>query len=390
MSKSTCQAILLTQKAEVKQCKAPLQNGSLTLQAIQTHMKRKELPEILGTYRYKKNTLTLLGFTKGKAGSENKHELPPPLDSSLYFGDIMLIASVSPNNYTKPTSFKAEEYEAFYTKSFGGFDDLDSDEDEEDEIEAEVEAEVEAEAEAEVEEEEKSDEEEEEVEEGIVEEGEEAVEVAAVPVVQRRTTKKKKVAQINPQSGTSQILHVPKEEHLKIDVDAANVPMRADSIEKIEKLIGSEVDATDLELAIYNSSIKEAVKRHVTCHWNNDLFKHIYQTRVRHIVGNLIPTTYVQNKKLMTDLQSGKFTIESLCDADTYTISNDMWRDYIHRRQQREKRQLEGNKAMATDQFYCKQCHKRECTYYEMQTRSADEPMTIFISCLNCGKQWRQ
>jgi len=386
MSKSTCQAILLTQKAEVKQCKLPLQAGGLSLQIIQTHMKRKELPEILGTYRYKKNTLTLLGFTKGKAGSENKHELPPPLDSSLYFGDIILIASVSPNNYTKPTSFKAEEYEAFYTKSFGGFDDIDSDEDEEEELEAEVEVEVEVEPEAEVEEEE----EEEDVEEGTVEEGEEAVEVAAAPVVQRRTTKKKKVAQINPQSGTSQILHVPKEEHLKMNVDAGDVPMRIDSIEKIEKLIGNEVDSTDLELSIYNSSIKEAVKRHVTCHWNNDLFKHIYQTRVRHIVGNLIPTTYVQNNKLMADLKSGKFTIESLCDADTYTISNDMWRDYIHRRQQREKRQLEGNKAMATDQFYCKQCHKRECTYYEMQTRSADEPMTIFISCLNCGKQWRQ
>ena len=386
MSKSTCQAILLTQKAEVKQCKLPLQAGGLSLQTIQTHMKRKELPEILGTYRYKKNTLTLLGFTKGKAGSENKHELPPPLDSSLYFGDIILIASVSPNNYTKPTPFKAEEYEAFYTKSFGGFDDIDSEEDEEEELEAEVEVEVEVEPEAEVEEEE----EEEDVEEGTVEEGEEAVEVAAAPVVQRRTTKKKKVAQINPQSGTSQILHVPKEEHLKMNVDAGDVPMRIDSIEKIEKLIGNEVDSTDLELSIYNSSIKEAVKRHVTCHWNNDLFKHIYQTRVRHIVGNLIPTTYVQNNKLMADLKSGKFTIESLCDADTYTISNDMWRDYIHRRQQREKRQLEGNKAMATDQFYCKQCHKRECTYYEMQTRSADEPMTIFISCLNCGKQWRQ
>jgi len=386
MSKSTCQAILLTQKAEVKQCKLPLQAGGLSLQTIQTHMKRKELPEILGTYRYKKNTLTLLGFTKGKAGSENKHELPPPLDSSLYFGDIILIASVSPNNYTKPTPFKAEEYEAFYTKSFGGFDDIDSEEDEEEELEAEVEVEVEVEPEAEVEEEE----EEEDVEEGTVEEGEEAVEVVAAPVVQRRTTKKKKVAQINPQSGTSQILHVPKEEHLKMNADAADVPMRVDSIEKIEKLIGNEVDSTDLELSIYNSSIKEAVKRHVTCHWNNDLFKHIYQTRVRHIVGNLIPTTYVQNNKLMADLKSGKFTIESLCDADTYTISNDMWRDYIHRRQQREKRQLEGNKAMATDQFYCKQCHKRECTYYEMQTRSADEPMTVFIRCLNCGKEWRQ
>jgi DNA-directed RNA polymerase subunit M/transcription elongation factor TFIIS len=57
---------------------------------------------------------------------------------------------------------------------------------------------------------------------------------------------------------------------------------------------------------------------------------------------------------------------------------------------QREQKILEGNKSRATDQFKCRRCGKRECTYYELQTRSADEPMTCFISCLNCGKEWRQ
>jgi transcription elongation factor S-II len=55
-----------------------------------------------------------------------------------------------------------------------------------------------------------------------------------------------------------------------------------------------------------------------------------------------------------------------------------------------EQKLLEGNKGSATDRFKCNRCGKRECTYYEMQTRSADEPMTIFVNCLNCGKRWRQ
>ena len=67
----------------------------------------------------------------------------------------------------------------------------------------------------------------------------------------------------------------------------------------------------------------------------------------------------------------------------------EIWKDLSMRQFEREKRQLEGNKAMATDQFHCKGCGKRECTYYELQTRSADEPMTIFIQCINCGKHWR-
>ena len=73
-----------------------------------------------------------------------------------------------------------------------------------------------------------------------------------------------------------------------------------------------------------------------------------------------------------------------------YDLYSSKWKDSIEQQKNIEKRQLEGNKQMATDQFLCTRCFKRECTYYEMQTRSADEPMTIFINCLNCGKNWRQ
>ena len=45
--------------------------------------------------------------------------------------------------------------------------------------------------------------------------------------------------------------------------------------------------------------------------------------------------------------------------------------------------------SAATDEFKCYKCKKRKCTYYEMQTRSADEPMTTFVTCLNCGNRWK-
>ena len=43
-----------------------------------------------------------------------------------------------------------------------------------------------------------------------------------------------------------------------------------------------------------------------------------------------------------------------------------------------------------TDQFKCRKCFSRSCSYYEVQTRSADEPMTQFITCLNCKNRWKQ
>jgi transcription elongation factor S-II len=39
--------------------------------------------------------------------------------------------------------------------------------------------------------------------------------------------------------------------------------------------------------------------------------------------------------------------------------------------------------------FKCGKCGKRETTFFQMQTRSADEPMTTFITCLNCNNRWK-
>ncbi|KAJ0030853.1 hypothetical protein Pint_13530 [Pistacia integerrima] len=42
-----------------------------------------------------------------------------------------------------------------------------------------------------------------------------------------------------------------------------------------------------------------------------------------------------------------------------------------------------------TDQFKCGRCGQRKCTHYQMQTRSADEPMTTYVTCVNCNNHWK-
>ena len=110
----------------------------------------------------------------------------------------------------------------------------------------------------------------------------------------------------------------------------------------------------------------------------------------KHIAGNFHPSSYVGNTELFNRYKAGEISFKDISEMDTYQLFEERWKESFLQQQIREKRQLEGNKSMATDQFLCTRCHKRECTYYEMQTRSADEPMTIFITCLNCGKHWRQ
>ncbi|EQB60451.1 transcription elongation factor s-ii [Vairimorpha apis BRL 01] len=40
-----------------------------------------------------------------------------------------------------------------------------------------------------------------------------------------------------------------------------------------------------------------------------------------------------------------------------------------------------------TDIFKCSKCGQRKASYRQLQTRSADEPMTTFVTCV-CGHNW--
>jgi len=73
------------------------------------------------------NELYISIFSKdvGRANSENKYELPPPIDKELYYGSLVVVK----HSEEKLTNDNAEdlsitEWNGFYEKLFGGFEDL--------------------------------------------------------------------------------------------------------------------------------------------------------------------------------------------------------------------------------------------------------------------------
>ncbi|KAF8123606.1 transcription elongation factor [Boletus edulis] len=48
-----------------------------------------------------------------------------------------------------------------------------------------------------------------------------------------------------------------------------------------------------------------------------------------------------------------------------------------------------GEQEAETEGFQCGRCKQRKCRYRQAQTRSADEPMTTFVTCVNCGNRWK-
>jgi len=141
-------------------------------------LRRATAPELIGTFKWGAITVYLFGYKTGKAGTENKHELPPPHDTVLLFGEALLCATQG----GALISFDAAMFKNFYNELNGGFDDLDEDEDDADDDEEEDEEEEE---EAAVEEDEEV------VEEVPEDEEEEAPPVRIVKVAKAKKGSKK-------------------------------------------------------------------------------------------------------------------------------------------------------------------------------------------------------
>ena len=61
------------------------------------------------------------------------------------------------------------------------------------------------------------------------------------------------------------------------------------------------------------------------------------------------------------------------------------WKEFIDKKRKRDANKHSNDMQASTDMFTCKKCRSKNA-YYELQTRSADEPATIFVTCLDCGK----
>lgn len=393
--------LLLTQVGEVKPAKITLQSDEqgCQLSDIQKYLKRKTVPVVLGTYPWKNQTLHLVGYKDGKAGTENQHELPPPLDKDLYFGDIVLLLAKEKKSFAKPILMKSDEYENFYTQMFEGFEDLDgSDSEEEEDEDYDDEEGEEGEFEENEDNNDFSDEniDQEEPEEFEIPAKKEEEEEDVLPV-KKKTSKTNASKAKGKAQKESQTLQIPTGVELKpeetFQESGPQYSTRQIVFTAIQRQLGkllTNIQISELEHHIFNTTLQVAEKRHISKTWSQPLFHELYISLARNVVGNLNPSSYIQNKDLYTRFKQGKVSLEEITNFSFSDLYPEIWKDLSIRQFEREKRQLEGNKSMATDQFECKRCHKRECTYYELQTRSADEPMTIFIQCVNCGKHWRQ
>lgn len=146
--------------------------------------------------------------------------------------------------------------------------------------------------------------------------------------------------------------------------------------------------ANDLEKGIYNWCLKFADKNKIVKNWKNIKFAMLYNDKARSIITNLDPSSYIGNTRLLDRLKQKEFLPHELPFMKPENIFPEKWKSILDEKLKANVL-LESKPEAMTNQFKCGKCKKRECIYKELQVRSADEPMTLFITCLNCGNRWR-
>jgi transcription elongation factor S-II len=161
--------------------------------------------------------------------------------------------------------------------------------------------------------------------------------------------------------------------------------------EKCTVIIGKELgmltkdQQEDLEKGIYNWCIDYSIKNNIIKNWKNPVFARLYMEKTRTTLANLT------NARLQDRLvKDNEFLPHDVPFMKPENLQPHKWQDTIEKHMKRFEYAYENKKVATTDQFKCGKCKKRECTFYTMQTRSCDEPESIFIRCVNCGHQWRQ
>ena len=169
---------------------------------------------------------------------------------------------------------------------------------------------------------------------------------------------------------------------------------RDNVIEKIKNKLkknGDDVDdklCINVERGIYNSSLELAKKMKIIKKWDNIHFVKLYLSKLRIVYLNL------NDKNLISSLINKTILAGELGGMTHIEMRPDLWKGLLDKKRKRDEMKFSGNLTATTEDYTCRKCVQNgrkgnKCSHYQLQTRSADEPMTTYVDCLECGNRWK-
>lgn len=164
---------------------------------------------------------------------------------------------------------------------------------------------------------------------------------------------------------------------LNIDEFRVNIANRLNTILKNESM------GVNLEKGIYNSCLQTSDAKNIVKKWDNPNFMNLYLEKLKTVYISL------QNQDIYKDITEKKYKAHELAFMTHQEMMPKKWDELIAIKKVRDENKYMPKIEASTDNYTCYKCKSKKCSYYQLQTRSADEPMTTFVSCIDCGNRWK-
>ena len=163
----------------------------------------------------------------------------------------------------------------------------------------------------------------------------------------------------------------------------SNEIFREKIVDNINNIVENKKMSINIEKSVFNYTLEEAKEKNIVRKWENKYFLQLYKNRLKSIYINLKNPVFLKKikTKVIKTKHLKKMSHQEMCP--------EKWKTLIDAKFKRDKNMTSVNMSAATDEFKCYKCKKKKCTYYQLQTRSADEPITTFVTCLVCGNRWK-
>ena len=171
----------------------------------------------------------------------------------------------------------------------------------------------------------------------------------------------------------------------------ASNQMRTYACSKLSAILN--VQATDklcmnLEKCIFNWAVRVIKMNGDQPSWENPFFKNKYKLKFLTIQYNLKDPSNDLAERLKTE----KIKVTDVVLMNPGELNpHGLYAVTKAKLKVQEDHKLSRNTENDSYEgmFKCGKCKSRKTTYYQMQTRSADEPMTTFVTCTNCNNRWK-
>lgn len=156
--------------------------------------------------------------------------------------------------------------------------------------------------------------------------------------------------------------------------------LRGVVISYLENNLKNKKLAPGLEKALYDNTIKATSLNEIK------MFKYqIFKQRYNYGLGFVVLNISEFEKKI----KKKEITITDIFNKTPTELFPDKWEESFKRKREEEKFLYETQLVSNSKSAICSKCKEKNVFVKTKQTRSADEPETIFYNCLTCHNKWK-